>query len=71
MNVLRAVFAELVSLFVDDGILAALTLALIAVVTILMLLMPSPAIAGGGVLFFGVIAILAESVFRAARNWKR
>ncbi|MCM2294670.1 hypothetical protein NAC44_20285 [Allorhizobium sp. BGMRC 0089] len=70
MKAIHAVFAELFSLFVDDGMLAALTLILIAIATALTTVMQAPTWTGGALLFFGVIAILAESVLRASRKKK-
>lgn len=65
MNLLRAVIKEIVSLFIDDGNLAAYAVLLITGVAGL------PALWGSGLLFVGCIGILFESVTRAARNAKR
>lgn len=68
MTLLRSILAELFGLFIDDGALALLTLALIAgVVAAIKFLGLSPLI-GGMALFIGYIAILGESVLRYARQ---
>lgn len=68
MNALRTASLELLGLFVDDGALALLTLLLVAAVTALALFGWLPPLAIGALLFFGAVAILAESVNRATRK---
>lgn len=68
MNVLRTIVAELIGLFVDDGLFAAAVLIWVAVVGLV-----SPAIglaptSRGVLLFVGLAAILIESVARRARS---
>lgn len=68
MNVLRTIVAELIGLFVDDGLFAAAVLIWVAVVGLV-----SPAIGlsptwRGVLLFVGLAAILIESVARGARS---
>jgi hypothetical protein len=66
MNVFRAILNELAGLFVDDGSLAALVLAWLAVCWLLLpkLNLPSPLLPV--LLFVGLVAILAESAIRRA-----
>ncbi len=66
MKILGVVGAELVGMFIDDGRLALLAVALIALVSAAVLLLGFPALWGGGVLLAGCIAILATSILRAA-----
>ena len=62
----RTVFKEIAGLFVDDSNLAAFATVLIAVVAGAVKLLNIPPLAGGLALFIGVIAILIESLLRAA-----
>jgi hypothetical protein len=66
MNVLRTILNELAGLFVDDGSLAVLVLAWLAVCWFLLprLSLPSPLLPI--LLFVGLAAILAESTVRRA-----
>ena len=68
MRFLNALFSELFGLFVEDGRLAVLSLALIAAVTVLVKLLAVPALAAAALLLVGCLAILAFSVYRAARR---
>jgi len=68
MKFLNALFSELFGLFVEDGRLAVLSLALIAAVTVLVKLLAVPALAAAALLLGGCLAILALSVYRAARR---
>ena len=54
-------------MFIDDGNLALLALILIAAVTAAVKLLALPPLFGGVLLLVGCIAILIESVRRAAR----
>ncbi len=68
MGTLRAIFGELVSLFVDDGSLAVALLIWCAVVGAAMNLVSGLPAAGSGVaLQFGCVAILLVNVGRTAR----
>lgn len=68
MNALRTALLELLGLFVDDGALALFTILLVAAVTALASLAALPPLAIGALLFVGALAILAESIGRAARK---
>jgi len=68
MMALHRAFAELAGLFVDDARLAFFEVALIAVVALAVRLAVLPPLWGGGLLLLGCLAILAESVVRAARR---
>jgi Flp pilus assembly protein TadB len=67
MNALRTAFAELVGLFIDDGALALAVLVLVGVVAAAVRWAGLPALTGGVLLLAGCLAILAESLHRAAR----
>jgi hypothetical protein len=66
MNVVRIVLKELVDMFIDDGSLALLALILIAGVTAAVKLLALPPLLGGIALLIGCLAILVQSVRRAA-----
>ncbi|MEX3693740.1 hypothetical protein AB3X91_27875 [Paraburkholderia sp. BR14263] len=68
MNAIRIGLAELVGMFVDDGMLAFFTILLIGAVTILVKFVGISGVVGGALLFIGTIAVLAESVMRASRR---
>ncbi|MBC8749774.1 MULTISPECIES: hypothetical protein [Paraburkholderia] len=68
MNVIRIGLAELVGMFVDDGMLAFFTVLLIGAVTILVKFAGVSGVVGGALLFIGTIVVLAESVMRASRR---
>jgi len=67
MNALHQVWSELAGLLVDDGSLAAFAVVLIAVVAGAVKLMNVPPLWGGIALLVGVVAILFESLNRAAK----
>jgi hypothetical protein len=71
MTMIRLVFKELVGMFVDDGNLALLALILIALITAAVKLLALPPLIGGLLLLVGCLAILVESVRRAARDKAR
>lgn len=71
MNGFRRLVDELTSLFVDDGNLALFAVVLIVLVTGGVKLMNLPALAGGVILLVGLIAILVESLTRAAKARRR
>ena len=70
MTVIRAALAELIGVFIDDGQLALMLVALIAVVTALVKLAGIGGLAGGLLLLAGAIGLLVESVYRDARRKK-
>ncbi|MGX8011133.1 hypothetical protein ACVDG8_020300 [Mesorhizobium sp. ORM8.1] len=71
MNVIRLILKELVGMFVDDGNLALLALILIALITAAVKFLALPPLIGGLLLLVGCLAILLESVRRAARGRAR
>ena len=68
MNVLIAVLRELIGLFVDDGSLALMILAVVILAGIFATLMPDLKLAAGAVLLFGCLGVLLANVARAARR---
>jgi hypothetical protein len=68
MNVLIAVFRELFGLFVDDGALALMILAIVLLAGIVATLMPDLHLAAGATLLFGCLGVLLANVTRAARR---
>jgi hypothetical protein len=66
MNTLRLILKEFIGMFIDDGSLALLMLVLIALVAAAVEFFALPPLLGGVVLLIGCIAILADSVWRAA-----
>ncbi|MBZ9669879.1 hypothetical protein FJ970_03040 [Mesorhizobium sp. B2-1-8] len=71
MNVIRLVAREFFGMFVDDGNLALLALVLVAAVTAAVKLLALPPLVGGALLLVGCLAILLQSVRRAARASSR
>ncbi|TGV12038.1 hypothetical protein EN816_20680 [Mesorhizobium sp. M8A.F.Ca.ET.173.01.1.1] len=71
MNVLHLVAREFFGMFVDDGSLALLALVLVAAVTAGVKLLALPPLLGGALLLVGCLAILLQSVRRAARHAHR
>ena len=71
MNAIRLVAREFFGMFVDDGNLALLALVLVAAVTTAVKLLALPPLLGGALLLVGCLAILLQSVRRAARAIKR
>ncbi len=69
MSVLIAALRELIGLFVDDGSLALMILAVIMLASILATLMPDLQLAAGAILLFGCLGVLFANVARAARRW--
>jgi len=65
---LAALLAELASLFVDDGSLAALTLVWLVVAWVVSKYAPVPTMAVQILLVVGLCALLGQSVHRAARR---
>ena len=68
MNVLIAVLRELIGLFVDDGSLALMSLAVVMLAGILATLMPDFQLAASAMLLFGCLGVLLANVARAARR---
>ncbi len=68
MNVIRLIAKEFFGMFVDDGSLALLALALVAVIAAAVKLLALPPLLGGALLLVGCLAILLQSVRRAARG---
>jgi len=68
MTLLRTILAELIGLFVDDGNLAILCVAVIAIATALAKLAPGSGVAATGVLLVGCPALLCFSVYRGTRK---
>lgn len=66
MNIVHIAIKAFVGMFIDDGSLALLALVLIAGVTAAVKLLALPPLLGGIVLLIGCLAILAQSVRRAA-----
>ncbi|PBB25220.1 hypothetical protein CK228_30590 [Mesorhizobium sp. WSM4312] len=71
MSVIRLVAREFLGMFVDDGNLALLALMLVAAVAAAVKLLALPPLLGGALLLVGCLAILLQSVRRAARAVKR
>ncbi|ANN55743.1 hypothetical protein BFX40_06245 [Mesorhizobium sp. SEMIA 3007] len=71
MSVIRLVAREFLGMFVDDGNLALLALVLVAAVAAAVKLLALPPLLGGVLLLVGCLAILLQSVRRAARAVKR
>ena len=68
MNAIRATLSEFIHLFVDDGSLALFVALLIALITTAVKLLALPPLDGAILLLLGCIAILADSLRRAARR---
>lgn len=64
MNVLRAVWAELAGLFIDDWLLAAMTVVVVVLTIFIGALSP---VLAGVVLVLGALFALLFSVMRAVR----
>lgn len=71
MTAVRAVLAELLGLFIDDGALALAAIALIAAVTAAVRWAGLPPLDGALLVLAGCLLILAESLIRAARSHQR
>lgn len=68
MNVLRTILAELIGLFVDDGLFAAAVLIWVVLIGLAGPIVGVPASWRGILLFLGLAAILIDSVARRARS---
>ena len=69
MNVLIGVLRELIGLFVDDGSLALMILAVVILAGIFVTLAPDLQLAAGAVILFGCLGVLVANVARAAGRW--
>ena len=65
MSWIGAILRELLQLFVGDGRLA-LYACLVIAATALAVYLRSPTLVSGAILIFGILAVLVESVWRAA-----
>jgi hypothetical protein len=68
MNMLIAALRELLGLFVDDGSLALMILAVVTLASVLATLVPDLQLAAGAVLLFGCLGVLVANVAGAARR---
>jgi hypothetical protein len=68
MNILVAIFRELIGLFIDDGSLALAIIGVVLLAGLFVFLMPDIAIAGGGILLFGCLGVLLANVLRASQH---
>ncbi|HEY0749094.1 MAG TPA: hypothetical protein VGD63_20490 [Steroidobacteraceae bacterium] len=68
MNGLKTIFAELLGLFVEDGSFAVAIFVWLGLVWFVVPRVPLPRVVQGPLLFAGLLAILLESVLRAARR---
>ncbi|MEH2560751.1 hypothetical protein [Bradyrhizobium sp. AZCC 2289] len=68
MTVLTNALRELAGLFVDDGALALVIIAVVVLAGMVATLMPGAPLAAGAILLFGCLAALLASVARAARR---
>jgi hypothetical protein len=67
VKLLSAIAREILGLFVDDGALALHILGVVCTAGVALLLgLPNPWV--GGLLLFGLLFVLAESVHRASRR---
>ena len=62
MNMLGAVFRELIGLFVDDGSLALEIVAVVTLAAISATLIPDVPLAAGTILLFGCLGVLLANV---------
>ena len=68
MTVLTNALRELAGLFVDDGALALVIIAIVVLAGMVATLTPDASLAAGAILLFGCLAALLASVARAARH---
>jgi hypothetical protein len=68
MSVLAAALRELIGLFVDDGSLALMILAVVIGAGISATIMPDHQLATGAILLFGCLGVLIANVTRTARR---
>ncbi len=65
MTVLTNALWELAGLFVDDGALALVIIAVVIITGVVATLLPEVPLVAGGILLFGCLAALLSSVARA------
>jgi hypothetical protein len=68
MNLLGAVFRELVGLFVDDDWFALEIVAVVVLAGISITLLPDVPLAAGGILLLSCLGVLFANVTRAGRR---
>lgn len=68
MNIIRVIFAELVGLFIDDGLFAASVVIWVLLIAFAAPALGVPALWRSGLLFAGLAAILIESIARRSRS---
>ena len=68
MNTLRLIGKELIGMFVGDNKLALYVLAVVALAVLCATVLHLNALAAGALLLLGCLAVLVESVLRAARK---
>jgi hypothetical protein len=68
MGWIKAIWAEFIGLFVDDGSLAVAVLVWLAVCWLLLPRLGLPPVWPPALLFVGLVLILAESAIRRARQ---
>jgi hypothetical protein len=68
MSVLAAALRELIGLFVDDGSLALMILAVVIGAGISATIMPDLQLAAGAILLLGCLGVLIANVARTARR---
>ena len=68
MNLIADVARELLGMFLADARLTLATLALVALVAALVVVLGAAPLLGGGVLLLGCLAILVEAAVREARR---
>ncbi len=71
MSVVIEVLEELWSMFVGDRRLTLLVLAVVVMAAVVAMAAHAPAIVAAGLLLVGAVAVLADSVFQAARRAQR
>lgn len=71
MHLLKSIIAELLGMFIDDGALALFSLVLIIVIAIAVYAGLFSGLVAALILLTGCLLILAESLTRAACNWRR
>jgi hypothetical protein len=71
MSVIAEVLEELWSMFVGDRRLTLLLLAVVAAAALAATVLAAPPIISASILLIGALAVLADSVFDAARKSRR
>ena len=71
MSVVIEVLQELWSMFVGDRRLTLLVLAVVMLAAVVAMAAHAPTIVAAGLLLVGAVAVLADSVFQAARRAQR